>query len=50
MTGSAIIDLPTIFIGVLALLVLWDTTRTLIALILQLVSMAWMWRYHRGTR
>ena len=50
MTGSAIIDYPTLFVGVLAVLLLWDVTRTGISMLAQLVSLAWMWRYHRSTR
>lgn len=50
MTGSAIIDLPTIFVSVLAILLLWDVTRTAIGMLAQLVSLAWMWRYHRSSR
>lgn len=50
MTGSAIIDLPTLFIGILALLVMWDVARAVVVVCGQLVSLALMWRYHRGQR
>ena len=44
MTGSAIIDLPTLFIGVLALLLAWDIIRTFVILVLQAASLILMWR------
>ena len=50
MTGSAIIDLPTLFIGILALLVMWDVARTVLALVLQAVSMFLMCRYYWRNR
>lgn len=46
MTGSAIIDLPTLFVSVLALLVMWDVLRTTIVLVLQVVSLLWAARIH----
>ena len=50
MSGSAIIDLPTLFIGVLALLLAWDIVRTVIIVALQAASLALMARYRWRNR
>ena len=47
MTGSAIIDLPTIFVLICAALLLWDNARTAILIGAQLVNIAWCAYLHR---